>query len=327
MIDLQYLHQISHKLDIFKKKNQNLYNFRCPYCGDSQKKQSKARGFVYRSKQDYFYKCHNCGKGTTLGKLIEHIDPDLYKKWVVEKFKKGSKQHKEPDFDFKPVKFPDSNLNKLTNFSKLSSDHPALDFITKRKLQDYIDKFYFAPKFMTWVNSMIPNKFPEVKNDHPRVVIPFFETSGKMFAVQGRAYGKEEQKYITIKQDDNKRRIYGLDTININKDIKVVEGPIDSLFLYNAVACAGADMVLPRTKNNAVYIFDNEPRNTVIIQKLENLITQGYRVCIWPKSIKEKDINDLILAGYSKVEIEDIISSNTFSKLSAIQQLNNYKEV
>ena len=86
-------------------------------------------------------------------------------------------------------------------------------------------------------------------------------------------------------------------------------------------------MVLPRTKNNAVYIFDNEPRNTVIIQKLENLITQGYRVCIWPKSIKEKDINDLILAGYSKVEIEDIISSNTFSKLSAIQQLNNYKEV
>ena len=106
MIDLQYLHQISHKLDRFKKKNQNLYNFRCPYCGDSQKKQSKARGFVYRSKQDYFYKCHNCGKGTTLGKLIEHIDPDLYKKWVVEKFKKGSKKHKEPFFDFKPVNFP-----------------------------------------------------------------------------------------------------------------------------------------------------------------------------------------------------------------------------
>mgnify|MGYP003119606410 CR=1 FL=1 len=284
MIDLQYLHQISYKLDRFKKKNQNLYNFRCPYCGDSQKKQSKARGFVYRSKQDYFFKCHNCGKGTSLGKLIEHIDPDLYKKWVVEKFKKGSKKHKEPEFEFKPVRFDDKNLKKLKKLSELPH-HPAYDlFITKRKLEDHADKFYVTWHFMTWVNSIIPNKFPNIKEDH-------------------------------------------LDRIDIKKEIKVVEGPIDSLFIDNAVACAGADMVLPRSKDNAVYIFDNEPRNTVIIKKIENLITQGYRVCIWPKNIKEKDINDLIMSGYSKVEIEDIIHNNTFSKLSAIQQLNNYKEV
>jgi|TARA_R110001592_G_scaffold58814_6_gene178201 transcription elongation factor Elf1 len=327
LIDLQYLHQISYKLDRFKKKSQHLYNFRCPYCGDSQKKQSKARGFVYRSKQDYFFKCHNCGKGTSLGKLIEHIDPDLYKKWVVEKFKKGSKKHKEPEFEFKPVRFDDKNLKKLKKLSELPH-HPAYDlFITKRKLEDHADKFYVTWHFMTWVNSIIPNKFPNIKEDHPRIVIPFFDTSGKMFAFQGRAFGDEEPKYVTIKLDENKRRIYGLDRIDIKKEIKVVEGPIDSLFIDNAVACAGADMVLPRSKDNAVYIFDNEPRNTVIIKKIENLITQGYRVCIWPKNIKEKDINDLIMSGYSKVEIEDIIHNNTFSKLSAIQQLNNYKEV
>ena len=81
-IDIQYLHTISHKLDRFKKKSQNLYNFRCPYCGDSQKKKTKARGFVYRVKNDMFYKCHNCGKGTTVGKLIEYLDVQLYKKYV-----------------------------------------------------------------------------------------------------------------------------------------------------------------------------------------------------------------------------------------------------
>ena len=201
MIDLQYLHQISHKLDRFKKKSQHLYNFRCPYCGDSQKKQSKARGFVYRSKQDYFFKCHNCSKGTSLGKLIEHIDPDLYKRWVVEKFKKGSKKHTEPEFEFKPVRFDDKNLKKLKKLSDLPN-HPAYDlFIKKRKLEDHADKFYVTWHFMTWVNSIIPNKFPNIKEDHPRIVIPFFDTSGKMFAFQGRAFGDEEPKAFTSRYD------------------------------------------------------------------------------------------------------------------------------
>ena len=327
MIDLHYLHQISHKLDRFKKKNQNLYNFRCPYCGDSQKKQSKARGFVYRHKQDYFYKCHNCGKGTSLGKLIEYIDPDLYKKWIVEKFKTGSKQHKEPDFDFKPVKFDDKNLKGLIKYKDLPEGHPGLDFIHQRKLEKHIDKFYFCHKFMTWVNTLIPNKFPIIKKDHPRVIIPFYDITGKVFAFQGRAFGEEEPKYITIKLNENKRRIYGLERLDMTKKVYVVEGPIDSLFLDNAIAVGGADLEMKELKNKAVYIFDNEPRNKVVIDKVETLILKNYNVCIWPKTVKEKDINDLILSGYSSPEIQSLIDSNTFSKLSAIQQLNDYKEV
>ena len=53
MVDIQYLLTLSPRLDRFKKKSNNLYNFRCPYCGDSQKKQSKARGFVYSMKNEY----------------------------------------------------------------------------------------------------------------------------------------------------------------------------------------------------------------------------------------------------------------------------------
>ena len=326
MVDIQYLLTLSPRLQRFKKKSNNLYNFRCPYCGDSQKKQSKARGFVYSMKNEYFYKCHNCSKGTTLGKLIEHVDPQLYKEYVIEKYKGGKTDTIE--YNFKPVRFGDNKLKGLTRFDKLQDDHPALNFIKQRRLEQFLDRIYFCPKFYAWVNSLIPNKFQSSlvnSMDHPRVVLPFFGVDMKMFAFQGRAFGNEEPRYITIKLDDNNRRIFGLEKIDVSKKVYVVEGPIDSLFLPNCIAVAGADMKM--SLPNAVYIFDNEPRNKQIVDKIQQLIFLNKKVCIFPKSLKHKDINDMIIAGMTQAEILNIIDSNTFSKLSAQQQLNNYKEV
>jgi len=327
MIDTQYLYNISPRLDRFKKKSRNLFNFRCPYCGDSKKNKSKARGFVYAVKNEYFYKCHNCSKGTTLGKLIEYIDPQLYKEYIIEKYKSGNNNIvEEPEFKFEPVKFDDKQLKDLTRLDKITT-HPAYKlFIERRKLQDYADKFFLVDKFMAWVNTLIPNKFPSIKEDHPRIVIPFLDQN-KMFAFQGRAFGNEQPKYITIKLDENKRRIYGLDRLDISKRVYITEGPIDSLFLPNAIAAAGSDLEVSKLKQQAVYVFDNEPRNEEIIKKLQRLIEKNYKCCIWPKSLKYKDINDMVIAGMSPAEIQTIIDNNTFSKLSAYQQLNNYKEV
>ena len=327
-IDIQYLHTISHKLDRFKKKSQNLYNFRCPYCGDSQKKKTKARGFVYRVKNDMFYKCHNCGKGTTVGKLIEYLDVQLYKKYVVEKYKTGNTHStKEPDFDFKPVKFKDKVLKDLPKFSELPKYHPALNFIYKRKLEDHIDRFYFVNKFMTWVNTLVPNKFPIIKEDHPRVVIPFFDVNGTVFAFQGRAFGSEEPKYITIKLDDNKRRIYGLDRMNVNKQVKIVEGPIDSLFLDNAIALAGADANLKIQPQQCTMIFDNEPRNKEIVKRMINAVNKKYNVAVFPNTLKYKDINDMIIAGKTSAEIQTLIYNNTHCGMTALQHINNWKRI
>ena len=328
MIDVQYLYNISSRLDRFKKKSRNLFNFRCPYCGDSKKNKSKARGFVYAVKNEYFYKCHNCSKGTTLGKLIEYIDPQLYKQYVIEKYKSGNNNTvQEPEFKFEPVKFDDKTLKDLTRFDKIPN-HPAYKmFIDKRRLNDYHDKLYVTWHFYDWVNKLIPNKFPNIKEDHPRAIIPFLDVDNKMFAFQGRAFGDEEPKYITIKLDENKRRIYGLDRLDINKTIYITEGPIDSLFLPNAIAVAGSDLEVKKLKRKAVYVFDNEPRNREITQKMEKLIEKNYNICIWPKSLKYKDINDMVMSGMTPVEIQGIIDNNTFSKLSAHQQLVNWKEV
>ena len=328
MIDVQYLYNISPRLDRFKKKSRNLFNFRCPYCGDSKKNKSKARGFVYAVKNEYFYKCHNCSKGTTLGKLIEYIDPQIYKQYVIEKYKSGNNNTvQEPEFKFEPVKFDDKALKDLTRFDKIPN-HPAYKmFIDKRRLNDYHDRLYVTWHFYDWVNKLIPNKFPNIKEDHPRVIIPFLDVDNKMFAFQGRAFGDEEPKYITIKLDENKRRIYGLDRLDINKTIYITEGPIDSLFLPNAIAVAGSDLEIQNLKRKAVYVFDNEPRSIEIVNKMKKLIEKNYNICIWPKSLKYKDINDMVMSGMSPVEVQGIIDNNTFSKLSAHQQLVNWKEV
>ena len=80
-IDLKFIMMISPRLEKFKRVRDNLFNFRCPYCGDSLKFRNKARGYFYKKKNDFLYKCHNCGKGTTFGKVLELIDPDSYKEY------------------------------------------------------------------------------------------------------------------------------------------------------------------------------------------------------------------------------------------------------
>ena len=216
-IDTKFINLLSARLPKFKRKAEYLFNFRCPHCGDSQKSQSKARGFVYKKKNDMFFKCHNCGMGQSLGNLIKFLDPNLYKEYIFERFKDGKPTKDKPEFDFTPSKVlktktaDEKLLHELDSFDKLVQTHPAKQFVYKRMIsKEHWDKFFFCPKFYEWSNSIVPNKFPNLKQDHPRVVIPFYDRSGKFFAFQGRAFGKEQPKYITIKFDETKEKIYVL---------------------------------------------------------------------------------------------------------------------
>ena len=157
------------------------------------------------------------------------------------------------------------------------------------------------------------------------MIIPFYDVDGEVFALQGRAFGKEQPKYLTLKLDETKQKIFGLDTINLQKRLYIVEGPIDSLFIDNCLAAAGADLQLPVEKKDVVFIFDNEPRNKQIIDRMYRAIEKEYMLVIWPEGQVEKDINDMIMNGKSKSDIQKIISENTYSGLSALTQLNSYK--
>ena len=160
------------------------------------------------------------------------------------------------------------------------------------------------------------------------MIIPFFDSTGKLFAFQGRSFGNEQPKYLTIKIDDSKQKIFGLERINFQQHIHIVEGPIDSLFIDNCLAAGGADLRITNVQpNNITYIFDNEPRNKEIVDRMSKLIEQGYNIVIWPDDIQLKDVNDMIISGLKKEKISDIISNNTYSKLSALTQLNYWKKV
>jgi ATP-dependent Zn protease len=102
------------------------------------------------------------------------------------------------------------------------------------------------------------------------------------------------------------------------------------MFLSNCVA-SGDSALIQTAKlidaENKVLIYDNEKRNQEIVKLMEDAIKLSYNVVIWPDTIKEKDINEMIMNGISLNEIEEIISSNTFNGLRAQMKFISWKKV
>ena len=176
-----------------------------------------------------FFKCHNCGVGASLGNLVKTVDLKTYKDYIFERYKKGVETHSSPQPEFKfnaPVFRKKGIFKTLKSISDLSTDHPARKIIEKRLIpfKSFSD-IYLCESFYKFTNSIIPNKFPTLNGDHPRLIIPFRDEQGEVLAYQGRAFGNEQPKYITIKLDDDKDKIFGLDRVDKSKPIYVVEGP------------------------------------------------------------------------------------------------------
>ena len=142
---------------------------------------------------------------------------------------------------------------------------------------------------------------------------------------QGRALGLSKVKYITIMLDDNAPKIYGLDEIQKSETVYITEGPFDSTFIRNAIALCGADGDIAKWGIcDCVWIYDNEPRNTEILSRISRVIENGQKVVIWPSTIKEKDINDMVLSG---LDVQNVIESNIYSGLEAKLKFTAWKKV
>ena len=89
LVDSKYIGLVSSRLQKFKKVKSDLYNFRCPICGDSQKNKNKTRGYLYPVKNNTNFKCHNCGASMSFNNFLKELDSVLYKQYTLEKFKEG----------------------------------------------------------------------------------------------------------------------------------------------------------------------------------------------------------------------------------------------
>ena len=308
IIDSKYIGLISSRLQKFKRVKSNLYNFRCPICGDSQKHKNKARGYFYQIKTNTNFKCHNCGASLSFNNFLKQIDSTLHKQYTLEKFKEGHAGGRnfvveEPKFDFtKPV------FKSKLDLPKASEVPMAKEYLTKRKLDP--NKFYFAQKFQEWTNKQ-KQTFDNIVRDECRIVIPLYDTNSELIGFQGRSLVPNSIKYITVMLNDNKPKIYGLEKINEREPIFIVEGPFDSTFVENSIAMCGSDVDI-RTYNwsDYIWVFDNEPRNREINNRVSKIIDRGDKVVIWPNHIKQKDINDMVL---SNIDVMSVLKSNTYS--------------
>ena len=319
-VDVKYINLVSVRLQKFKRVKTNLYNFRCPICGDSQRNKNKARGYLYSVKSNTNFKCHNCGSSLSFNNFLKELDTTLHKQYTLEKFKEGHTGRnfvvEEPTFEFtKPV------FQTKLDLPKASEVPAAKEYLEKRKLNP--QKFYYTDKFKEWTNSQIYT-FPDTQYDEPRIVIPLYYKQ-QFIGYQGRSLGLSKIKYITIMLDDNAPKIYGLDDVNKEETVYVTEGPFDSTFISNAIAMCGADADLSKWGiRNPVWIYDNEPRNREILSRISRVIGSGQKVVIWPSSIREKDINDMVLSG---LNVMDVLKSNTYSGLEAQVKFNIWKKI
>ena len=330
-LDDKYLGLISPRLEKFKKIRAGVYNFRCPYCGDSQKHKNKARGYIYQNKTDYNFKCHNCGMTRSFTYFLKDRDQPLYDEYIMERYKEGltgkGTVTPEPKFTFTQPKFRKKDIcDELTKISELNTTHRAKKYLINRGInEDTLSKLYYCPNFKEWTNKH-KKIFDNTKHDDQRIIIPLRHSDGQLFGYQGRSLDPtSKMRYITVMLDEDAPKLYGLEKINTKKPIYILEGPFDSLFVENSVAMCGSDVDIRSFGwSDYIWVFDNEPRNREIVSRIERCINRGDKVIIWPSHIQEKDVNEMILAKY---DICTILEGSTHSELTAKLKLNLWKKV
>ena len=319
-VDVKYINLISSRFQKFKRVKNNLYNFRCPICGDSQTNKNKARGYLYQIKNNTNYKCHNCGINVSFNNFLKQIDTQIHKQYIFEKFKEGN-TGKNFTTQAPVLKFEAPKFKPKLDLPKASEDPVAKAYLENRKLNS--DNYYYTEKFKEWTNSLRPT-FDNVSKDEPRIIIPLFYQN-ILIGFQGRALGPSKVKYITIMLIDDAPKIYGLDKVQKNKSVYITEGPFDSTFISNSIALCGADGDVDKWGIcDPVWIYDNEPRNREILSRISRVIEMGQKVVIWPSTIKEKDINDMVLSG---LDVQSVIESNTYSGLEAKLKFTTWKKI
>lgn len=332
-VDVKYANLLSSRLKLYKVTNTDRFQakFRCPICGDSKKSETKTRGHFYQNKDGVSMKCFNCGASMGIGSFIRQLDRVLYQQYTLEKFadKKVKKSLPKKSFNTstKSKLYGNKNIaDVLKNIKDLEENHPAVVYCRDRKLPNYkLDSIYYVDRVCDLAYA-IPKYRNKLNYKESRIVLPFYDRDKNLIGLTMRAIGDNKLRYITVRvEDSDTPMIFGYDTVDLSQQVICVEGPIDSLFLDNAVAAGGSDMIkaMDLLPEDTIYVFDNEPRNREICKLMQKLIRKGKTICIFPDTLIAKDINDMAKMRY---KVNDIVRNNAVSGIVAEMRFKDWRK-
>lgn len=354
-LEHQYLNQISFSLDKFQKVTSDSYSFRCPFCGDSKKMRSKKRGSIFTKEDKTFYNCYNCSKSLTFMSFLQEIDVNVYNEYKLSVFKSKTSstrtQRQEDDNILKKASSVDVEdrikQNYLKNCKQISSIKPddllfdVKQYCINRKIpEEYFDRLY-ACDDINKLTSIIPKYKDSVYWQNSKMlVIPFFKSDNEYDYIQCRNLEGDVAsylRYITLEIKPDAIKLWGLDRIDWHKPIRVLEGPIDAMFVDNSLALAGASVTkafdyitmrqLQETgkidRSNIVVCFDHDYKsNKQVKDQLLARVDEGYSVLVYDKNFTTKDMNAIVLKGWSRHSLQEYILSRTFKGLRAKLELS-----
>lgn len=311
-------------LDKFKAKGNDVWNFRCPFCGDSQISSRKARGYIFRDKDRLHFKCHNCFEDYPFPQFLQLISPPLFKDYLVEKYRPTKKKIDVVEDASKEQAMKLLNLFSAPSFKKfctpvtsLDKNHTVNEYLDSRSIPDKTH-FWYCENFKQF-EQLLPH-YKDRLFSGPRLILPVYNRQKEIVAFVCRSLRETDKlRYINLVVDPNQDRfIFGIDRVDLTKRVNVVEGPIDSLFLPNCIGIGTADFSSIKgilSKDSTTLIYDNQPLNRELIKNIYKMANFGWSICIWPKWIKQKDINDMVKAGMDPAYIMQIIDEHTYSGL------------
>ena len=336
----KYILLLSNILEGFKETSKGTFNCRCPICGDSKKNKFKKRGYWLHKNGEYKYFCHNCSATRSVENFLKEFAPNLAQEYKLEVLKENNDMHQSlpsavddcadvtsdyvPSIGKKPFK-------ELKTISQLSHNHPAKIYITGRKIPSNLHyKIFYTDNGYSWAKKWLPEKFTkEFDGNDPRIVLPLLDKKGKCYGAVARSILPTAQRYLKMIWGDESGYVYGLENVKISEQVYVLEGQFDSMFIPNSIAVGSMhfDLIKEHLPGmEPVIILDNEPRNVGTVGQLMKAVERGYKVCVWPSHIHEKDVNDMVINGMDPVDIKQIIDTNTHSGLKAKLAITAWKK-
>lgn len=339
LIDRSFITELAPFLEGFRETGKDVYNCRCPYCGDSAKNKNKKRGYIVKGKHsdDLYFYCHNCSASKKLSELIQDQAPHIYDRYLRETFtdRGYNVSHKIVEND-RQIILPGDIKKEVMRPLNIIDENDPLYYIRAYAISRLLPVDMFGDSFATGSMWAIINKINRYSHIEPRygmnpaVVFPYYnkakEIEGFMFRQLNPSVKK---KYIIAYTNSDYSGFYGEYKLNLAKPVMVAEGIFDKAMLNNSIMMSGVHrwrLIQDRLKlstDQLVIVFDNDFKTNKFVRiQLEIAIERGHRVFIAPKEFKYKDLNEWAVAErVSPNHITNFVLNNSYSGLAAHFQM------